>query len=365
MTVATIVVAAGQGTRFGAPKQYQRVGGETLVERCVRVAARVSGQVIVVLPPEDALHFSLEGVTVVAGGTTRSASVRAGLARVSRDTAYVLVHDAARPFADEEIYRRVLGALHLGADAVIPAVAMVDTPKRLKGDVVIETLSRDEIVRTQTPQGFRLSVLQAIHEGGPDAPDDASLAEAKGFRVVAVEGDEAAVKVTYPGDLTVAAVRAGVERFTRVGLGYDVHPTDASRPLKLGGVVCDGPGLRGHSDADCLIHAIADGLLGAAGLGGIGDIFLDSDPRWEGADSLMMLREICRLIEAQGWRPAQVDATVIAQTPRLSPRLSEMRSVLEEVVGAPVCVKAKSPEGLGALGAAEGIAALAITVITG
>jgi len=365
MTVATIVVAAGEGTRFGAPKQYQTVGGETLVERCARVAARVSAQVVVVVPPNDVAHLSLHGVTVVAGGATRSASVRAGLVSVREDAAYVLVHDAARPFASEEVYRRVLDALHRGADAVVPGVPMVDTPKQVKGSDVIATLPREEMVRAQTPQGFRLGVLQAVHEGNPDAPDDASLAEEKGFHVVVVEGDEAALKVTYPDDLAVAAGRAGVDRLFRIGLGYDVHPTDESRPLKLGGVLCDGPGLAGYSDADCLIHAIADGLLGAAGLGGIGDVFLDTDPQWEGADSLMMLREICRMLGTQGLRAAQVDATVIAQSPRLSPHLAEMSAVLREVLGASVCVKAKSPEGIGALGARKGIAALAIVVVTG
>lgn len=150
----------------------------------------------------------------------------------------------------------------------------------------------------------------------------------------------------------------------RVGQGFDVHPfsDDPSRRLMLGGLHVEGRGLRGHSDADVVCHAITDALLGAAGWGDIGTHFPDTDPRLEGADSLQLLAQVVQEL-ASSWRPVNVDATVLAEAPRISPHRDEMQRRLAGAVGAPVSVKAKRGEGLGAIGRAEGIACLAVAML--
>lgn len=151
----------------------------------------------------------------------------------------------------------------------------------------------------------------------------------------------------------------------RVGHGFDVHPfsDDAGRTLVLGGVELDGPGLKGHSDADVVAHAIADALLGAAGLGDIGQHFPDTDPAWQGADSIELLRHVVGLVGKAGWRVGNVDCTVVLEAPKLAPHRERIQSVLGAVLGAPVSVKAKRAEGLGAIGRAEGIACWAIALL--
>ena len=153
---------------------------------------------------------------------------------------------------------------------------------------------------------------------------------------------------------------------TRVGLGFDVHPfsDDHTRPLVLGGVTMEGsPGLEGHSDADVIAHAVAEALLGAAGLGDLGEHFPDTDPRWAGAVSLDLLAHVTNLVSEHGWRPVNVDCSVVLEAPKLAPVRDEMRRRLSGVVGADVTVKARRAEGLGALGRREGIACWAVALV--
>jgi 2-C-methyl-D-erythritol 2,4-cyclodiphosphate synthase len=152
----------------------------------------------------------------------------------------------------------------------------------------------------------------------------------------------------------------------RVGQGFDVHPftDDTARPLVLGGVRFEGRGLAGHSDADVVAHACAEALLGAAGLGDLGSLFPDTDPQWAGADSLVLLAEVTRRVRADGWEPGNVDCSVLTEEPKLAPAREQMQQLLSAAVGAPVTVKGRRPEGLGALGRAEGIACFAAAVLT-
>lgn len=150
----------------------------------------------------------------------------------------------------------------------------------------------------------------------------------------------------------------------RVGMGFDVHPFAEGRELVLGGVRFEGEqGLAGHSDADVIAHAVADALLGAAGLGDIGMHFPDTDPAWAGADSVQLLAEVARLVTAKGWTVANVDCSVVLEAPKLAPRRDEMQACLSATVGAPVTVKGKRAEGLGALGRGEGIACWAVALL--
>jgi 2-C-methyl-D-erythritol 4-phosphate cytidylyltransferase len=199
---AAIVVAAGCGTRFGAPKQFLVAAGARLVDRAVTAAASVCDEVVVVLPP-DRTWDGPPVAAAVAGGATRSDSVRAGLDVLDARTEIVVVHDAARPLADAGLFELVVDAVRAGADAVVPALPVADTVKRIADDRVVDTLDRAGLVTVQTPQAFRIERLRAAHAGGAQATDDAALVEAGGGRVVVVAGDPRNIKVTTVGDLAI------------------------------------------------------------------------------------------------------------------------------------------------------------------
>ena len=200
MTTSGIVVAAGSGSRYGVAKQFETVAGSRLVDRAVEAASLACEEVVVVLPAGVAWD-GRPLAAAVPGGATRSASVRAGVAEVPDDAAVILVHDAARPSASPALFASVIDAVRAGADAAIPGVPVADTIKRVDGDVVVETLVRDELVAVQTPQGFAADVLRAAHSGGGEGTDDAALVEATGGKVVVVPGEPANRKITVARDL--------------------------------------------------------------------------------------------------------------------------------------------------------------------
>jgi len=372
--VWTIVVAGGSGQRFGGPKQYEALGTQRVLDWSVAAARAASAGVVVVVPAADA---ALEGG--VAGGASRAQSVRAGLAHVPADATVICVHDGARPFATPLLFERVVAAVANGADGAVPGVPVTDTIKQLAADrTVAHTPPRAELVAVQTPQAFRAHVLRAAHAAadgpGDAATDDAAMVEAAGGSVVVVPGDTINRKITDPDDLQWARRHLGQEEHSmstphfRVGQGFDIHrfSDDPARPLVLGGVVFEGArGLHGHSDADAVAHAATDALLGAAGLGDIGEHFPDTDPQWKGADSLQLLRHAAGLVREAGFRICNVDCSVVCETPKLAPHKATMQQRLSEAAGAPVTVKGRRAEGLGALGRQEGIAVWATALIVG
>lgn len=204
--VWTIVVAAGSGSRFGRAKQYERLGDRRVLDWALEAARAVSEGVVLVVPPDSAGRREAGVEAVVPGGSTRSESVRAGLAAVPGEADVVLVHDAARPLASIGLFEAVLAALAAGADAAIPGVPVANTVKRVKGKKVVGTVDRADLVEVQTPQGFRAAALRAAHAGEPDATDDAALVEAAGGTVVVVPGEPSNLKLTHPHDLAVARV---------------------------------------------------------------------------------------------------------------------------------------------------------------
>lgn len=404
--VWAVVAAAGSGARFGAPKQFADLGGRPVLERAAAGAAAWAEGVVAVIPAGSARPPGLRdrlvdlvrpaAVRVVAGGASRSESVRRGLDAVPGDAEVVLVHDGARPLASADLYRRVVVAVRAGADAAVPTVPVSDS-LRWRGSAV----DRAEFAAVQTPQGFRAAALRAAHAAGASATDDATLVEAAGGRVVEVEGEPGNLKITTPADLQMAEALldepgptapgagsgAGVgerpggegglgagERVggedglpgLRVGHGFDIHrySDDPGRALVLGGERFEGcRGLAGHSDADAVAHACIEALLGAAGLGDIGAMFPDSDPVLSGADSIGLLAEAAAAVRAAGWAPVNVDCSVVLDAPMLAPRLSAMRSRLSQAAGAPVTVSGRRSEGVGALGRGEGVAAWAVALV--
>ncbi|MEZ5231320.1 MAG: 2-C-methyl-D-erythritol 4-phosphate cytidylyltransferase [Acidimicrobiales bacterium] len=370
MSVWVVVVAGGSGTRFGAAKQYATLAGRRVLDWSLDAARSHADGVVLVVAASEVHRPEPAADVVVAGGATRSASVRAGLAAVPPEATIVAVHDAARPCASAALFASVLDVVRNGAAAALPGVPVADTLRHREGGVV----DRDPLVRVQTPQAFDATLLRRAHAGEPEATDDAALVEALGERVVVVAGEATNLKITDPADLAIAEgqLRGDGHRWEaapmdiRVGQGFDVHrfSADPARPLVLGGVVFEGaPGLEGHSDADAIAHAVTDALLGAAGLGDIGQLFPDTDPALAGADSMELLAEAVRQVRAAGWRAANVDCTVILEAPKLAPRKAEIQQRLTEVVGAPVTVKGKRAEQLGSLGRREGIACLAVAIL--
>ena len=379
MSVGVIIVAAGRGQRLGGdrPKQFVDLGGRTMLRRSVDAFDRHPdvAEIVVVLPAElVADGASLIGATsrscrVAAGGERRQDSVRAGLLPLSPDIDLLLVHDAARPFADAALIDRVIaGARETGA--AVPAVPARETVKRVpRGSSLIgETMPRQEIWLAQTPQGFRRDVfMAALAAAAPDAEftDEAMLAERAGYAVRVVQGDEHNVKITTPEDLSAARARcAGTPR---VGTGYDLHRLVEGRPLVLAGVILPfehGP--LAHSDGDVVCHALTDALLGAAGAGDIGQLFPDTDPAWKNAAGLDLLARAVAAIGARGFVVSNADVTVILERPKLAPHALAIRQGLAGVLGVSVeavSVKAKTNEGVDAVGRGEAIAAYATAVI--
>ncbi|MGD0054726.1 MAG: 2-C-methyl-D-erythritol 2,4-cyclodiphosphate synthase [Acidimicrobiales bacterium] len=367
MSVAAVVVAGGRGSRFGAAKQFADLDGETVSARSVRVARSVASTVVLVVP--EGYDGSGEGADViVTGGPTRAASVRAGLTRCT-DADIVVVHDAARPLASHHLFNAVVNAVLSGADAAVPGLSVTDTVKKVvdeNGSTVIrDTVAREDLVTVQTPQAFRRDVLERAHASRSDATDDAALVEALGARVIVIPGETSNIKITEPRDLERAARRSGSGSL-RVGHGLDVHRVsdDPARTLVLALVPIEGaPGLEGHSDADVATHALCDALLGGANLGDLGRHFPDSDPDYEGVPSRQLLDATLRLVHEAGFSVLSGDVTIIAERPKLTPYMAEMREGLTAMVGVAVSVKATTAEGLGALGRVEGIGATAVVLL--
>jgi len=376
-----IVVAAGRSARLGGPlpKQFLEIGGRLVVERSVDRLAEPAdvGEVVVVVAPEQldgefvARLRAHPGIgAIVAGGETRAASVAAGLAAVPEDRTYVLVHDAARPLASAALISRVIEATRAHG-AAIPVVGVPDTVKRVDpGGRIETTLDRSALRLAQTPQGAgKVQLIEALAAAGSNAPtDEAAALEAAGHRVVTVEGEASNIKITTAADCD--AVRRGLEDPVdlRVGTGFDIHRIDQTRPLVLGGILFDNePGLAGHSDADVVLHAAMDAVLGAAGAGDIGMLFPPDDERWAGADSVKLAATVLRTVNADGFKIVNLDLTLLAERPKIGPRSAEMRARVAAAFGldaARVGLKATTLERLGSLGRHEGIACQAVALLS-
>ncbi len=385
---AVVLLAAGSGSRLaaGRPKALVPVAGRPLVVHSLRTIARsgLFSEVVLVVPPGaagrevallartllDGLPSPVPVLRVTEGGARRRDSVRRGLAECPR-VLHVLVHDAARPLAGAELFRRVLeGAARHGA--AVPLVPVADALVREQDGIAAEDVPRESLRAVQTPQGFRRDLLVRAHDAVDpswDAPDDGALVRRFGGRVAAVPGERTNLKVTWPEDLLLAGrlLGGGEAMETRVGFGWDVHRMVEGRPLVLAGVTVDPDvGPLGHSDGDPLSHAIVDALLGAAALGDIGTHFPDDDQAFAGAPGPELLVRTRRILADAGWSPWQVDAVLVLDRPKLAPFRERIREALARVLRLPpgrVSLKAKRTEGLGSLAGGRGIACHAVAQV--
>ena len=374
MHVTALIVAAGSGSRMGdgLPKQYRPLGGKAVLAHAVDALAahpRIgSVRVVIGQGQEQLAETALSGRDVgplIVGGAERADSVRAGLAAIEGDA--ILVHDAARPFCPPSVVDRLLTAL---ADdvAAVPALPIADTLATAGGDLG-GPVDRSNLVRVQTPQAFRLdSLIDAYSQwNGPSPTDESTVVRGAGLRVALVEGDPALEKLTTAADFVRAEQMLASRLTPRTGLGYDVHAFAGEGPVMMGGIpIPHERGLAGHSDADVVLHAITDALLGAAALGDIGEHFPPSDPQWKGAASDIFLIHAARLIRSAGGMIDHVDCTVICEEPKVGPYRSAMRANVARILDLPetsVSIKATTTERLGFTGRREGIAAQAVASV--
>jgi 2-C-methyl-D-erythritol 4-phosphate cytidylyltransferase / 2-C-methyl-D-erythritol 2,4-cyclodiphosphate synthase len=428
MFVTAIIAAGGHGLRFGggSPKQLLEVGGRAILERSVAsfLAHPAVNEVVVALPqsltddPPAYLRSTGKPLRIVSGGVRRQDSVANAFRAADAASDIIVIHDAARPFASADLIGRTIAAA-AESGAAVAAVQARDTVKRVSeglalresqgrpeesrraaeaGHYVRETIARETIYLAQTPQAFRRDVLSDALAQTIDATDEATLAERAGHVVRIVEGEASNLKITTRADLVLAEAiarsaeavarhtaestghdqpsasperetssRAAPARTGRAGIGYDLHRLVAGRPLILGGVTIPfDRGLAGHSDADAVCHAITDAVLGAAGAGDIGRHFPDTDPAWKGASSVDLLRRAVEVVRDRGYEIGNVDASVIAERPKLLPYIDRMIANVAAALGISadrVSIKGKTNEGVGELGRGEAIAVHAIALV--
>jgi 2-C-methyl-D-erythritol 4-phosphate cytidylyltransferase/2-C-methyl-D-erythritol 2,4-cyclodiphosphate synthase len=377
--VAAVVVAAGRGLRAGGdlPKQYRHVLGEPVIRSSLALFARHDAISFVqpVIHPDDAALFQaasagLDLLPPVDGGALRQASVRAGLEALQAHAPdLVLVHDAARPFASPALVTRAIAAAR-ASPAAAPVIGVADTVKTVdaKG-CVTDTIDRARVRLVQTPQAFGFAALLEAHRqakaaGRDDFTDDAALAEWAGVKVGTFEGEAGNVKLTTDEDFTRAeTARLAALGDVRTGFGFDVHQFGEGDHVVLGGVrISHRRGLSGHSDADVVLHALVDAILGALADGDIGVHFPPTDPQWRGASSDRFLAFAVERVRARDGRIAHLDVTIVCETPRIGPHRDAMRARIAEIAGIAierVGVKATTSEKMGFTGRGEGLAAFA------
>ena len=373
MSVCGILVAAGSGTRMGLGKNKALLPllGEPLFLHAVRALRPFCDTLILVVKEdeqplfESALHSSGLAVDDIAlGGRERRHSVENALVKLPPDAGIILVHDAARPFPSPRLILDVLAKAKADG-AAVPALPVLDTLRSTDGRLT-KTVSRENLYRVQTPQGFLRETLLLAYGNSPDSlTDDAGLVELMGHPVTLTRGDARNLKITTREDFSMAeALILGSLRF---GTGFDAHRLAPGRKLILGGAEIPFElGLLGHSDADAALHALTDALLGACALGDIGRHFPDSEERYRGISSLLLLEKTREIVLQAGFVPWQCDLTILAQRPRLSPYIETMRQNIAQALQLPlasVSVKATTTEGMGYEGRGEGISAQALAVV--
>ncbi len=377
-TYAVIITAAGRGTRAGdgPPKQWRDLAGQSVLARSIKAFAGFP-RIVVTLAPEDMATRAAElagPVTLIAGGTTRSDSVRAALESLAGSgVTHVLIHDGARPLVPGAVIAGVTAALEAGAPAAAPGLPVTDALWRAADGLVTGMASREGLFRAQTPQGFRLDAILAAHRAHPEgAADDVELAIRAGLPVTVTPGDENNLKLTYPPDFARAArilAESDPEDAMdiRLGNGFDVHAFMPGDHVWLCGVkIPHDKALLGHSDADVGMHALTDAIYGALAQGDIGRHFPPSDPQWKGAESHVFLRHAAGLARQMGYAISNVDVTLICERPKVGPHAGAMMQALAGIIGIAadrVSVKATTSERLGFTGREEGIAAIATATL--
>ena len=388
--IVALITACGRGNRFnrgeGIPKQYLPLAGYPMLRHSILAFLnhpKVSDVICVIHPDdlelyEDAIR-GLDLLNPVFGGESRQASIRLGLEELAEYLPHkVLIHDGVRPFVSKRIINGILEKLE-SHPAVIPAIAVEDTIKKI-GDGRIEwTLERENLWRAQTPQGFLYQDILNSHIAFKDLnfTDDSALNEYAGIPVAIVPGSQNNFKITTEEDYErakhmVTFLNEEYREETRTGIGYDVHAFEDlvnvdSNFIRLGGVQIEfNKKIIAHSDGDVVIHAIIDAILGALGLGDIGEHFPPNDQKWKGCDSREMLKIIYNLVQKYSSSIINIDATIICERPKILKYKEKMKKEISTILGISskkINIKATTTEGLGFTGRGEGIACQAVATL--
>ncbi len=391
MNIWVILLAAGSGKRLesflgGKKKQFLFFKKRPLFWHSALTFSRIPPikGIVFVLPPSEIEKWRGEisslasqdcfmvPYRIVPGGEERQISVKKGLEALPDECTHVLVHDSVRIFVKPSLVKRIIDALERGEGAVIPAIGVTDTIKFLNKDKII-TLDRKKLRAVQTPQGFEKDLLCRAHERAREhkviATDDASLVEEMGIDITLVEGDVDNIKITHGKDLRLLQESSSMSRQC-IGFGYDVHrygnEEDGGRKMRLGGVeIPKSPLILAHSDGDVLVHALIDALLGCMGIGDIGDLFPDTDPNYEGINSLILLAEVIEKLQKESIELDHVDITVVCETPKISPYKAHIKKNLSRLLHlspSQLNVKATTEERMGFTGEKRGIKVYCVAI---
>ncbi len=376
---AVIIVAAGRGQRVGGeiPKQYMDIGGISILRRTINIFRDnpAIDHIQVVIHPDDqnlydAAVSDLELLAPVFGGATRQKSVLNGLEAIGElSPEYVYIHDAARPFLDQDTLNSLIRKVE-EYGAVIPALTVTDTIKYMSENHINNTLDRNFLYRAQTPQAFRYKAIFMAHRRheDKDLTDDSAIAEQSGLKVRIIPGSSDNFKITTTDDL-IKAENMTQSSYTdiRTGYGIDVHAFETGDHVVLGGIkIPHDQKLKGHSDADVALHAITDALLGAMAMGDIGAHFPPGDDQWKDASSDIFLKHAAKLIDDKDGVIANIDLTIICEAPKIGPHRDLIRDKISEIIDLDIdriSVKATTTEKLGFMGRKEGIMAQAVATI--
>jgi 2-C-methyl-D-erythritol 4-phosphate cytidylyltransferase/2-C-methyl-D-erythritol 2,4-cyclodiphosphate synthase len=384
--IGIIIPAAGFGTRMGAnqPKQFlELVHRPILIHTIAAFLEHKSLPCIAVALPDshfetaknDILSFFAQRkedrLLFTRGGKTRQQSVYNGLQTLPKNIQYILVHDGARPLISSPVIDRCIQGI-IDNGAVIAAVPVKDTLKKVDSAIITDTVNRDNLWQAQTPQAMRRDLLEQAYRHaqatGFAGTDEASLLEHASIPVGVVEGSEHNIKITRPGDLTIAAGLLQIKSTTmKIGHGFDAHQLAENRKLILGGVeIPHSMGLDGHSDADVVTHALIDAILGALGKGDIGRLFPDTDDSYKGINSLKLLSQVITLVKDNNLQMGNADITIICQQPKLANHLTRMQTNLARTCNTlpeNINIKATTTEKMGFTGRSEGISTHAVVLL--
>jgi len=389
-SLAFLTVAGGRGSRAGEgiPKQYRPLLAKTVLARTLSAlhAAAPQAMLLTVIHADDRALYDASVAELsdaarqrllrpAIGGASRQESVRNGLEALQaldKPPNIVLIHDAARPFADPALIARAIDAA-LDHGAAAPGLPLADTIKEINAaGKVVATPERARLRAVQTPQAFDFDLILKAHRVAAskalEFTDDAMIAESSGHAVHLFAGDAKNFKLTTGEDfLRAESLLLNALPDIRTGQGYDVHAFAAGDHVWLGGVsIPHTHGLAGHSDADVLAHAVTDAILGAIAEGDIGSHFPPSDPQWKGAKSSIFLEHAANLVRRRGGMIAHIDATIVCEAPKIGPHRDFVRASLAKIIGVEVtrvAVKATTSEKLGFTGRQEGMAALALATV--
>ena len=375
MSLFLILLAAGDGKRLNlsTPKAYVKVNNKTLLEHSLDSFKNFKEikKVAIVYNKKHKRHLSkikLKNYLIIAGGKTRQESTFKALKKIRKmNCKKVLIHDSARPFPSSELIKKIIYKLKKN-HAVIPVIKIYDATKRMQNNILFKNINRDSLRFAQTPQGFTFSKIYKKHQKNINSiiEDDSTLFVNDEEKIITVIGNKKNLKVTDKEDLNLFKSLKTVR--TNFGIGFDVHKLEKNRKLYLGGLKIPFKlGLKGHSDADPVLHALIDGILGACKLDDIGKLFPNSNAKYKNIRSTILLKRVIKLIKSKNFLINNIDVNIILQKPKIkkfTKRISHLIAKICEIEPDQINIKGKTTEKLGLIGSGKAVASEVIVSVS-